>query len=187
MILPNLPSKFSSGETLTAAKLNAMIDWMRDIARILPSLQVNTGPGLVYSRSSAGTTVSLAHGYIQASTGGDASTYVPPFAVSVAEDGSVTVAPGTTVNLYITAEGTFEATDTGTWEERTFPPGSAKEGGGVIMTNPFDGGMGIVDDIRDAPPTAVIIATFISDTTQPGGIRVQQLIRSDITFITPAG
>ena len=77
MILPNLPSKFSSGETLTAAKLNAMIDWMRDVARLLPGLQVNTGRGLVYSRSSAGTTVSLAHGYIQGSDSGDETAEAP--------------------------------------------------------------------------------------------------------------
>lgn len=77
MILPNLPSKFSSGETLTAAKLNALVDWMRDVARLLPGLQVNTGRGLIYSRSSAGTTVSLAHGYIQGSDSGDETAETP--------------------------------------------------------------------------------------------------------------
>ncbi|MBE6401477.1 MAG: hypothetical protein E7037_05555 [Verrucomicrobia bacterium] len=77
MNLPHLPSKFSSGETLTAAKLNALVDWMRDVARLLPGLQVNTGRGLIYSRSSAGTTVSLAHGYIQGSDSGEDAAAVP--------------------------------------------------------------------------------------------------------------
>ena len=77
MNLPHLPSKFSSGETLTAAKLNALVDWMRDVARLLPGLQVNTGRGLIYSRSSAGTTVSLAHGYLQGSDSGEDAAAVP--------------------------------------------------------------------------------------------------------------
>ena len=69
MILPNLPSKFSGGEILTASKLNTLIDWMRDVARLLPSLQVSTGRGLSFSSGSAGTTISLAHGYVQGSGG----------------------------------------------------------------------------------------------------------------------
>lgn len=65
MILPNLPSKFSSGETLTAAKLNALIEWMRAVSAALPGLQVNAGPGLSFTRGAAGTTLSIARGYLQ--------------------------------------------------------------------------------------------------------------------------
>ena len=82
MILPKLPSKFSGGEILTASKLNTLIDWMRDVARLPPSLQISTGRGLSFSRGSAGTTISLAHGYVQGSGGeaNDAGTPdAPPF------------------------------------------------------------------------------------------------------------
>lgn len=178
MILPNLPSKFSSGETLTAAKLNTMIDWMRDIARILPSLQVNTGPGLVYSRSSAGTTVSLAHGYIQASTGGDASTYVHPFKVSVGEDGSVTVAPGTSYTLIARSAGYWQRAGAVLWDETTFPPGSAKSFGGVVVTDPLpDGCISVIDDLSTRHESAIVIAEFID--YGDGQLKVRQYLRSD--------
>lgn len=65
MILPSLPSKFSSGETLTAAKLNALIEWMRAVNAALPGLQVNAGLGLSFTRGAAGTTLSIARGYLQ--------------------------------------------------------------------------------------------------------------------------
>lgn len=173
---------FYPGETLSSEKLNRLADAIRELAAECRANRITDVANGTFERSSAGTTLAFPPQQ-KKHVARQGDEYVPPFAVSVAEDGSVTVAPGTTVSLVADTDAYVTTAQLG-WKLQTFPPGSAKEGGGVIMTNTFDGGMDIVDDIRDAPPTAVIIATFISDTTQPGGIRVQQLIRSDITFVT---
>lgn len=47
MNLPTIPSNFSSGEVLSAARLNQLLDWMRRVNEILPGIeqQDNSGAG----------------------------------------------------------------------------------------------------------------------------------------------
>lgn len=59
MNLPTIPSNFSSGEVLTADRMNQILDWMRSVSALLPGLELSTGQGLRISRTPSGTVLSV--------------------------------------------------------------------------------------------------------------------------------
>lgn len=85
MDLPSTPNKFNSGEFLTAAKLNKIVEWIKAAEREIRANEIKPGAGLTFTRTAAGTSISAVHRFIPETDDDDTGypfrvslTYVPP-------------------------------------------------------------------------------------------------------------
>lgn len=82
MNIPRLPSPFTPGP-LSADKMNEILEWMRKVNEILPTLEISAGSGVKINKSSSGTVISAG-----ATNSGSEATPPHPFHVRVIYDGT---------------------------------------------------------------------------------------------------
>ena len=80
MDLPSTPNKFNSGEFLTAAKLNKIVEWIKAAEREIRANEIKPGAGLTFTRTAAGTSISAVHRFIPEADSDDTAY---PFRVSL--------------------------------------------------------------------------------------------------------
>ena len=80
MDLPSTPNKFNSGEFLTAAKLNKIVEWIKAAEREIRANEIKPGAGLTFTRTAAGTSISAVHRFIPEADSDDTEY---PFRVSL--------------------------------------------------------------------------------------------------------
>ncbi|MBE6401977.1 MAG: hypothetical protein E7037_08160 [Verrucomicrobia bacterium] len=171
---------FYPGETLSSEKLNRLADALRELAEECRANRITDVANGTFERSSAGTTLAFPSPQKKRATSAPAP-YIPPFAVSIDEEGCVRVAPGMTYSTSIDRETAASPCVEPMFYENAFPLGKAFEGACVCIEDFYPTGRGVfmTESVREKPHV-VIIAEIVKDGN--GSLAVRQYLRSDVFF-----
>lgn len=172
---------FYPGETLSSEKLNRLADALRELADECRANRITDVANGTFERSSAGTTLAFPPQQKKRAAPAPAP-YVPPFAVSIDEEGFVRVAPGMTYSSSIDTENGGSLRVEPMYYENAFPLGKAFEGACVCIEDAYPQGRGVfmTESVRE-DSRVVIIAEIVKDGN--GSLAVRQYLRSDVFFV----